>query len=723
MKKIHLHNFPIVYMAIIYLCGFLLFLEWIYPLQGVAAAGSLTYLMVYAGFCFLISLLQVRWWLSFLLKGFGLLFLMNMLFYSVSLFDVAWLGAFLEELYWNIQILFTQDWYLLSPIFRTFLFLLFIWIASYLIYYWTVLLQRVFLFALLTFIYLGLMDTFTPYNAEGAIVRAFIVTLAAMGIAHFIKEMNHEGIRVQWMKKSLILPVSLLVVIGISLVVGFAGPKHDPQWPDPVPFIQHTAGNLGETLSEASVQKVGYGEDDSRLGGSFVQDDTPVFRVAAPEEEYWRVETKDMYTGKGWENSTLSYFMHQPDGQIDLDTFTPAVDTENRTAHVAFDSRGAINKLVYPYGLQQISGVDSDIYVDDLTEAVSVSEGGGEANVDQYTIQYGAPSFTTEALRGARGEAPQAIQEQYTQLPSTLPDRVGELAEEITAPFDTQYDKALAIEEYLSSSEFTYSTTDVAVPDEEEDYVDQFLFETRIGYCDNFSSAMVVMLRTLDIPTRWVKGFTSGETVADESERFGDSHQVYEVTNANAHSWVEVYFPEAGWVPFEPTKGFSNISDFQTEGETAFDMPEETPQETPEEESEEETSVSRDNETGAQSFPWWPAAIILAVILIFGWLIYRFRFHLLTGIIERWLYRDPSAANFQKAYHYLLKVLAYRGYPRSGSQTLREFARKVDAQFETNEMGLLTAYYEQILYRDAGDETEIPELIPLWKNLINRIMG
>ena len=51
----------------------------------------------------------------------------------------------------------------------------------------------------------------------------------------------------------------------------------------------------------------------------------------------------------------------------------------------------------------------------------------------------------------------------------------------------------------------------VAVPGENEDYVDQFLFDTKRGYCDNFSTSMAVLLRTLGIPTRWVKGYTGGE--------------------------------------------------------------------------------------------------------------------------------------------------------------------------------------------------------------------
>src|SRR5690606_34249781 len=100
-----------------------------------------------------------------------------------------------------------------------------------------------------------------------------------------------------------------------------------------------------------------------------------------------------------------------------------------------------------------------------------------------------------------------------------------------------QYEKVRAIEKYFSRNGFVYQISDVAVPGEEEDYVDQFLFDTKAGYCDNFSTSMVVMLRTLDIPARWVKGFTSGDII--ESNINDGEYDVYEVTNANAHSWVE----------------------------------------------------------------------------------------------------------------------------------------------------------------------------------------
>ena len=108
----------------------------------------------------------------------------------------------------------------------------------------------------------------------------------------------------------------------------------------------------------------------------------------------------------------------------------------------------------------------------------------------------------------------------YTQLPENLPARIRQLARSITEDQSTIFEQVTAIENHLKNSiEFRYSKTDAVYPAEEQDYVDQFLFESKVGYCDNFSTAMVVLLRTLDIPARWVKGFSPGDAQTENGYR------------------------------------------------------------------------------------------------------------------------------------------------------------------------------------------------------------
>ena len=108
------------------------------------------------------------------------------------------------------------------------------------------------------------------------------------------------------------------------------------------------------------------------------------------------------------------------------------------------------------------------------------------------------------------------IYTQYLQLPEQLPERVKELAENITENQESVYEKTKAIERYFGKNGFVYTQQGVAIPKAGDDYVDQFLFDTKKGYCDNFSTSMVVMLRSIDIPARWVKGFAPGEYVLND---------------------------------------------------------------------------------------------------------------------------------------------------------------------------------------------------------------
>lgn len=148
-----------------------------------------------------------------------------------------------------------------------------------------------------------------------------------------------------------------------------------------------------------------------------------------------------------------------------------------------------------------------------------------------------------QALREAEGPIPYPIREYYLQLPRLEP-RVRELAERITSGADTAYDKVLAVQNYLQNPDnFTYSLAPPSV--EPENPVSEFLFERKKGWCEHFATAMAVLLRVVDVPTRLVTGYQRGEW--NEVDNF------YRVRQSDAHSWVEAYFPEYGWVRFDPT--------------------------------------------------------------------------------------------------------------------------------------------------------------------------
>ncbi|MBI1747142.1 MAG: DUF3488 domain-containing protein [Acidobacteria bacterium] len=128
-------------------------------------------------------------------------------------------------------------------------------------------------------------------------------------------------------------------------------------------------------------------------------------------------------------------------------------------------------------------------------------------------------------------------------LPPTLDARVSELAALITANRTTALEKAQALEKHLTTN-YAYSL-DLTGKAGVADPVAQFLFKTKAGHCEYFASALAIMLRSVGLPSRLVNGFRLGEY----NSMGGD----YVVRQSDAHSWVEAFIPERGWVEFDPT--------------------------------------------------------------------------------------------------------------------------------------------------------------------------
>jgi hypothetical protein len=252
---------------------------------------------------------------------------------------------------------------------------------------------------------------------------------------------------------------------------------------------------------------------------------------------YWHSFTYDTYTGHGWSTSQTRQSVYSP-GEL--------LQPEQARDHVL------IQQAVH--SVENTGGV---VYVDgDLVKVSLQSEAAWRSSDDLFGVQLetaGLVSYDVDSLvpvanvrtlRAAGQRYPDWIRQRYLALPPGVPERVKSLAITLTASAATPYDRAHAIEQYLRT--FPY-TLDVPRPPSNQDVTDYFLFDLKKGYCDYYATAMVVLARAAGVPARLVTGYASGAYNLN-SERFV-------VTEADAHSWVEVYFPNIGWVPFEPTAG------------------------------------------------------------------------------------------------------------------------------------------------------------------------
>src|SRR5882672_1918360 len=197
-----------------------------------------------------------------------------------------------------------------------------------------------------------------------------------------------------------------------------------------------------------------------------------------------------------------------------------------------------------------------------LTSIDRLSSAQPPTSVGTYKTFTEYSTATDAELRAAGTNYPDWL-DQFATLPAQgyrnqdVEKRIHDLAVSIVtaAGATNPYDQATAIQNYLrDSSNYKYTLTPRPAP-AARDKLAYFLFDSKEGYCEFFASAMGDMLRSLGIPTRLVNGFGPGT--------FDNTTQTYIVRGEDAHTWVESYFPNYGWIPFEPTPeagGYSAIS-------------------------------------------------------------------------------------------------------------------------------------------------------------------
>lgn len=284
---------------------------------------------------------------------------------------------------------------------------------------------------------------------------------------------------------------------------------------------------------------------DSRLDLSYRGglSDTVMMYVRSPAWSYWRSHGYDTYDGRTWTQSN-----------DDLETLYGE--------GVAFKlwDRGWIRSdyFVQTYYIMQpmpnliyMGGQPIELYLA-ATQVARDSTGGirvGEPLQPGmiYSVLSLRQDYSPEQLRAAGTDYPTDITSVYLQLPESVTDRTRELAHSITGDETTAYDKTTALRDYLRDT-YPYDFFPPAQAPN-TDAVDQFLFVDRRGVCEQYVSALVVMLRELGIPARLVAGYGSGDYNAITG--------YYEVRANDAHAWAEVYFPDYGWIPFDPTPGWN----------------------------------------------------------------------------------------------------------------------------------------------------------------------
>lgn len=311
-----------------------------------------------------------------------------------------------------------------------------------------------------------------------------------------------------------------------------------------------------------------------------------------------------------------------------------------------------------------------------------------QKNLFSHRIKGSANAIADEMRRLLKKRA-EDIKVKDTVLPQELPDRVYELAKEITKDYDTTYDKVKAIEAYVS--QYTYTKSPGSVK-EGEDFVDAFLFDGKQGYCTYYASAMTILARCIGIPARYVEGY-----LCKFDEKSGTS---YLVRNSSAHAWVEIYFEGIGFLTFEPTSAYQSYCypTWEVE-EKNYEDDEITYEDIHIEKID--RPISQPAIVIEEEAPHTYIGLVIALCCLGGMLVLFFLVVLLLYVRFQKIRRKASPEEQIRLRYLRIELYLKRiGYQRAESETLLSFAQRVEEQVSDCNITylLLTNLYMEHLY-------------------------
>jgi hypothetical protein len=257
---------------------------------------------------------------------------------------------------------------------------------------------------------------------------------------------------------------------------------------------------------------------------------------------YWRLYALDVFDGTTWSSSDprieRGQVLGSPARLPQLVPAPPSAEPMAQRFRVLHELDDPWLPMAYPPESVTVPG-DELRYDADL--GVAALDGGLDEGFE-YTVRSRVLAPTPDLLDRVQFEAPERY-ERYTFVPDSVDPRVGELARRWAGDETAPYRQVLAIQDHLRDGSFVYDVDVEPVAD--TDALFDFLTNSRRGFCQQFATAMAVMVRELGYPARVAVGFRPGTEDGD----------AFVVSSRDAHAWVEVFFPGVGWLSFEPTPG------------------------------------------------------------------------------------------------------------------------------------------------------------------------
>ena len=277
--------------------------------------------------------------------------------------------------------------------------------------------------------------------------------------------------------------------------------------------------------------------------------DEPVLQVSEASPSLWRGTVLDTYSDNSWSVSPAAWSgdlrVYPPDSTIPSGPLEGPDFPGTPRTDVALPFAGFSGVIVAP---GRIVGVRSQSQVVEgpALYFLDPSSTDGLAHSMAYAVT-SVPIVDVHALEGAADttvDDSSGVDPVWTSLPPTVPARVLDLGRSLVAPTADPVEAVTVVEDFVRHR--ARYTLDSPLPARGEDAVDDFLFDSRLGFCEHFATAEVVLLRAAGVPARVVTGYSTGTDNGDGTRTF---------RGTDAHAWVEAWIPGRGWVASDPTAG------------------------------------------------------------------------------------------------------------------------------------------------------------------------
>jgi hypothetical protein len=270
-------------------------------------------------------------------------------------------------------------------------------------------------------------------------------------------------------------------------------------------------------------------------------DPVEVFQVQSDQPAYWRMVGLDVLDDKGQWSPAFEQGTPVQEGQ------PLATDLQGTTITERFTVTNDLGYTWLPIAYQPsaLERADDSVTWFPGSQTMTVAEPPDQGAT--YSVQSVYPTPSALDLEATVPGSPARYPDE-TNLPGTLPREITDLAEKWTRNDATVFERVMSIQRHLTDPALYRYDQRVRYPSTMQGLA-EFLTKGRNGFCQQFASAMAVMLRSLDIPARVAMGYTSGALIGDNT---------WGVSTTDLHAWVEVPFEGYGWLPFEPTPGKTN---------------------------------------------------------------------------------------------------------------------------------------------------------------------